>query len=910
MYTLKILLILTNYSRLFFISVLLIIQTMSMESHSLDVYSALHNHPSLRMISLKNEPPSFDLPQTEDIINSIKSKIKNFNADKVISSVSSVHPSSVANAKKKEPQKQAVEENKITINLTAKAVQNQPIFHLKFQGGIPFYAVFFHENSWYLAFSYPSNLVITNKSLDHIPHLRSIHHFNEKHGILIKLSMKNKLYPRITFKKQENSIDIKFVSTPLSLEQSRDIIPPRIPEGIFHVRLPQGHLDQDFYDEEDNTRFWVVTAEPRKFDPTYFHERSYPYFTLLESYEGLGILINNDDIRTEFLNKEAKIENPYHQVVSLERQDERPSPSTSIFQNFKDSRAPARLMALQQKILEAQSSLPEYIESAWIYIGLGKPAEATAILKRLKERFSELSLLPSFRALDGLAHLLLGRGAQAKQLLDPLPNDSEVTFYKNIAHLIAKGVPLKSREHSSGQHDKVIHARQDTSIDLLCSDLLTAKDQLLSIPPSLYNNFLSQILQVGLLYKSMYLLSKFTHKDFKPKNIDHGPSLDSYAFYKLAQVIVSINVNHQNPKSLDDFLKYTMNPKISTFAQLEYLQHLRQDNKIDCKTEFKDLETLRFQWRGDLLEYKINTYLADRYIQEKQYSQALSLLRKTLKYFPHNGAQDKLPEKMQNALIVYFKQKPAPPLMQSLSVFQEFGDILPDTSAGDDVMILATNLLLKLKLYDSAHEIIAKYIKEKMKARDSQQRKNRLFFQVALSNYLDGETQEVFNALKNIQHESPELTIKSNLLKSLCYEMMDDSEKALSVLGNSNPELYQQAKIHFGEANWEDACEAYQQIIDSGEFKNYSIDERQYLVINLALCHGLCSNGEELAEIHEKYKGLFSKQKTEPTFLFLTKELVPHKGEIDMKSAENYVNNMKTIFLFRHNILEKYLMSS
>lgn len=903
-----ILLALTNNSRFFFISVVFLSQAIFVEGHSLDVYAALHNHSSVRKVSFKKETPSFDLPQTEDIINSIKSKIKNFNEDKV--TVTPAHSSTPAAPKKDPPLKQTVGENKITINLTAEEIQNNPIFHLKFQGGIPFYAVFCHDNSWYIAFSYPSNLVVTNKSLNHIPHLNSIHHFHDKQGILIKLSLKTKLYPRIVFKKQENAIDIKFVSTPLVLEHFRDIIPPRNPKGVFHIRLPQGHLDQDFYDEEENTRFWVVTAEPRKIDPGYFHKRSYPYFTLLESYEGLGILINNDDIRTQFSNKEARIENPYHQIVSVERPQAAPSPVTSIFQNFKESKAPSRLTLLQQRILKEQSGLPEYIESAWLYIGLGKAAEATAILKRLKERFCELTLLPSFRVLDGLAHLLLGRGAQAKQIFDPLPNDSEASFYKNITHLIAKGTPLKSSELSSIPADSDVPIPQENSIDLLCSDILKVKEHFLAIPSALYNNFLSQILQVGLLYKNIHILAKFTHKDFKPKNIDFGPSMESYAFYRLAQVIVSINVNHQSPKSLDEFLKFTINPKISTFAQLEYLQCLRQDTKIDRKTELKNLETLRFQWRGDLLEYKINTYLADRYLQEKQYPQALSLLRKTLKYFPHNGAQDKLPEKMQNALIVYFKQKPSPPLMQSLSVFQEFGDILPDTSAGDDVMIMATSLLIKLKLYDSAHEIIVKYIKEKMKAGDSQQRKNRLLFQVALSSYLDGEMQQVFRALKDIQHESPELKIKINLLKSLSYEVMDEPEKALSVLGDSNPERYQRAKIHFAEANWDEACDAYQQIIDSEDFKKFPLDERQYLVINLALCQGLNGNEEELSEIHEKYKGLFGKQKTEPTFLFLTKELVPHKAVSDMKTVEKYVNNMKTVFLNKHNILEKYLMQN
>jgi len=903
---------LTKYSRPFFSIAVVIIQILPIESHALDAYAALKNQPALSNISFKNPPQNPNSSKESNIINSIKSNINHFN--------STGNSASTPPKKKIIPsQKPVISKNSILINLTVESVQDKPIYHLKFQGGIPFYAVFFHENSWYIAFSYPSTLVITNKTLKNIPNLQSVHHFSDDQGFLLKLTMDKKLYPRITFKKEANTIILKFVSTPPTIEQCQEITPSISTENVLQIRLPHGHLDQDFYDEDENIQFWVVTAEPNKSNSAYFHEHTFPQFTLLESYEGLGMLTYNDELRTEFSHKEARIENPHHHHLSLERQEELPPPPYSIFQNFEESEAPARLATVNKRALTKEAALSEYIESAWIYIGLGKTAEAMSVLKRLKERAGELSLLPAFRTLDGLSQLLLGRGEQAEEILKPIPNDSEITFFKNIAHFITRGTVMKSDDiHHDENKSEVSNAPPPLGsakqLDWLSFNIIKTKDQLLSLPSPLYNILLSQLLQVCLVHKNVELLSFLTKKDFKPRNISPGTYLDSYALYKLAQVIVTINTKHQNVKNniknLNDFLKFYMNHHHLFHCQLEYLQLLQHNNKIDLKTELKELENLRFQWRGDLLEYKINTYLADRYIEEKIYHRALPLLRKTLNYFPHNGKQDKLAEKMQNALISYFKQNPPPPLMQSLSVFQEFGDILPDNETGDDVMLLATNLLIKLKLYSISQEILNKYIKDKVKTGDRQYRKNHLLFQMALSYYLDDKTHEVFDALNNTQHVLPTLGLKINLLKSLTYEKMEMTENALSVLGNSNPELYQQAKIQFSEANWDEAAAIYQGILDSKESKKSAPEERQHLVINLALCHKLCCNHEELIKIHKEYKDMFKKQKNEPTFMFLTKELVPqnNKGKINIKTDENYVDNIKKVFLHRHNILENYLL--
>lgn len=905
-----------KHSRHFFYTTIIIIKWIITDIYALPPATPKKDpHPASNTAG-KNRPKDTQIPNKQDIINSIKSGLDKLNLKK--------NPPPITSAKLPESKeikeiKSIAPKNIVAIDMTIDVKKNKPIFHLKFQGGIPYYAVFFHNNSWYMALSYPSEISVKNKDLKNIPNLQSIHHFGDSQGFLLKLTMNKKLYPRISFRKEENTITLAFLSSPLDQEQSRDILAKKKLDAPLQIQVPHGRIAQDFYDEDDNTAFWIVTAEPKTATPSYLHERSYPDFTLLESYEGLGVLLYNDDIRTEFSKKIAQIQNPHHHTLSLKMEEQKPTLPQSIFQGFEANKAPARLVLLNQKTLEKSSAISEYIESIWLYIALGKTAEAISIVKRLKEISDDLQLVPAFCILDGLSQLLMGRSTKAEEIFKHLPNDPELKFWKSIMQTISKGnllsvsqIPNEDFYDANEVIDEKTPSYTKTSKnnDEIYKDLIEHKKQLIILPDPVFNIFLSQILQTGLLNKNLELLIAFTDKDFKPKSMDPVTYIDSYAYYKLSQRVISLHKKNRNIKDLNDFLQFYLNPKISTLARLERLQYLHQEKKIDKNSEFKELETLRFQWRGDLLEYKINTYLANRYIEEKMYQRALPLLRKTLRYFPHNGNQDKLPSKMKEILIAYFKQTPPPPLLQSLSVFQEYGDILPDNQDGDDIMIMATNELIKLKLYQNAQEIMEKYIKDKVKKGNIQNRKNRLILHRALSYYLKNEPEKVFDCLKEIQHPSPELSIKVNLLTSLAHAKMEDTDKALAVLGNSEPELYQQADLQFSEANWDEAAAIYEKILHKKKDEKCLPEEQQKLVINLALCQSLCSNEEELLKIHTQYKDLFKKQKGEAIFNFLTKELVKKggKGKIDIEQEEKYIKNMSDTFPKDHNIVETYLM--
>ena len=771
---------------------------------------------------------------------------------------------------------------KISTHLTVGLTKDNTIkIDLLFKLGTPFFSVFSRNKTWYVVLSHPSDFEKAPYNPNDYGDLEGISTLEIEGGFVIKISLNKRQFPTIEYDEKADSIHLSFFSKPPEDDRRDDIHLPKSKDASFRVHQENGRVDLDFYDD-DSTYVWAICASGKNLPLRY---RPYPEFNLLESYQGVAFELISEHLIKNFHNKKVVLSKVDGLAVSPEQTKyEAVQKTTSLFTGFDVEKSPEEIIRLTQLAAANPQPLREYFEMAYFYIGLDKIPEATSIVNRLKESSSDLQLIPVFGAMDGLCQLLLDRFGKAEEILDPLSCDPEPQFWMTLAQA-SKNLFISSVESKR---------------------LPEFKESLLLMPQSLREALLIKVLLAGIYQRDKDILQAFTEKSLEPKD-----SINK-SYYKLAKILFHmIQDSDYSTQEMHDLTKFSLDPRVATIAEFEMVKLRPTLADQDPSNEFKALESLCYKWRGDILEYQINTYLASRYIERKKFHLALPIYRRMIKFFDKLVHEDNLSQKMKDALISYFKQDPFPPVLEALSILQEYGDIAPDSQEGDDMILRATNPLVQLDLYDEALGIIQKYLDTKCKEEstgdnaDLQDRRNGLFYRIGVIHFLNDQPQDSLNVLKKIKNPKPSVNQEVSLLKAECYNDLKDLQGALGVLGDSLQELIRKASIYFTHEKWSEAADVYRQILGLRE-KNIdavSLEIAQTVLLDLALCYASLKQVEQLKQLKEKYLSIIKDTKVHSAFEFLTADLsFDNVHEIsgaklsEMTQVKGYADNLKKIF--------------
>ncbi|MGH8723047.1 MAG: hypothetical protein ACREU4_13740, partial [Burkholderiales bacterium] len=110
--------------------------------------------------------------------------------------------------------------------------------------------------------------------------------------------------------------------------------------------------------------------------------------------------------------------------------------------------------------------------------------------------------------------------------------------------------------------------------------------------------------------------------------------------------------------------------------------------RISRPEAIAELETLRFAWRGDDVEFRILRRLADYYLAEDQYRLALNNLRRAADFYPNHPEAGALRRKLRQAFLDLFLEGKAAliPPVAALGIYDEFKELTPADSRGDAII--------------------------------------------------------------------------------------------------------------------------------------------------------------------------------------------------------------------------------
>lgn len=831
-----------------------------------------------------------DAPTSKEVADSIKDQVtawsKGVGAQKDLSptaipqktSETSQAPSPAEQNTTEQPQSS----KKISTHLTTGLTKDGSLkLDLYFKLGTPFFSIFSRDKTCYIVLSHPSDFEQDSYNAHDFGNLEGIYTLDIERGLVIKVVFKNRQFPTIEYDEKQDTIHLLFSNKPPIEERGDDIVLPKNNDKSFRVKQDNGRIDLDFYDD-DSTHLWAICASGENLPLRYHH---YPEFNILESYQGLAFELISDELTTQFSNRKATITREDGLAVSPERSaDELEQKATSLFMDFDSKSAPEEVIRLSQLVVTRPQPIREYFEMIFFYVGLYRVPEAIAIVNRLKESFSDIQLIPAFRAMEGLCQLFLDRCSKAEEVLEPLSYDPESKFWRTLAQ-VTKNYFLSSVE---SRH------------------LPKFSKGLLLMPQSLRDSLLIKILLTGIHQRDDDILQVYTEPSFLPK------SPIAMGYYKLAKVVSHLIQDQNYPlKELEDFKKFTFDPKIPVIAEFELIKLNPTASDQDPSAEFRNLEALCYRWRGDILEYQINAYLASRYLERKKYHLALPIYRRLIKYYEKNSHEDNLPQKMKTALISYFKQDPFPPILEALSVFQDYGDNAPNSEEGDDMILRATNPMVQLDLYEEALDIIKKYLESKCQedaTEDSsrvQHRKNNLLYRMGVIHFLNNQPKESLDVLNRIKDPKPSVHQEANLLKAECYNDLKKLPEALAVLEDTPNELIRKGALYFTHEKWEEAAVVYSQILDIREkdIEAVPLELTQTVLLDLAICYASLKQVDQLKQLKDKYLSVIKDSKIHSALEFLTTDLsfdniheISGSKLSEITQVKSYADNLKKIF--------------
>ncbi len=738
---------------------------------------------------------------------------------------------------------------------------------LSFDNGVPYYAVFCRDNNWYITLSYSTNNIMSGWQATEFPEINMIETLSTDEAFSYVIQFNKKLYPKINFDDHKNVLTLNFGPERVEEEgQPASIMQPRKKEDAFRMRLGNAKTDVAFEPDKLGQILWVICCEDRN-KPIAAHH--YPEFDILESYHGAAFLLRADGLDYSYVRKVVEISKEGGMANSYAPVPYSAYSISSIFSDFNPLTASQTSKDVLKTLVRGDPHIKDGLYLIWLYLGQGLGQEAADMAEQMLGQAPDLSLLPFWRSLRGLASLFRFRYQKVPDYLKFVTGEQEVDCWATIAQAV-----------------------QDVYAGPInVPKLLLCKDTLMASPAAVQERLRNDILEMGIVSQNKSLLMTYANNFTAPTFAQYKP------IYEVATAV--LNLDPARPSSgevLKVMSEKDPTSKASILATFEYLKFLHETKKIDPIDELKQLNELRYRWKGDLLEYKICKHLAQRYTEEHRYAEALPLLRKTIKYFTKESHADKLPEQMQQALIDYFNQKSLP-VLEMLSIFQDYTSIAPDDERGDAIMIKATNVLANLELYEEAIGLLKDYLDRKVKeGADVQKRKNQIYYRMAVASILGNKPKDCLDYLSDIKDITGQLNDDIAILKSESYLRLNKTDQALASLGDTPVQQFHKASIYFGDRKWTEAAEVYQGIAQ--HLTDVPDQMKENAIVNLALCYAIMQDQKALADVQSSFKEFMAKRKGEQTFQFLTtpdaKISLTHLSSL--QQVDSFADRLKAVF--------------
>lgn len=321
-------------------------------------------------------------------------------------------------------------------------------------------------------------------------------------------------------------------------------------------------------------------------------------------------------------------------------------------------------------------------------------------------------------------------------------------------------------------------------------------------------------------------------------------------------------------------------------GEFDRINMLMQIKQIETHEALLNLQSLKFLWRGDDIEYQVLLKTAQLEEQTKDYLKSLRTYKYILDVFPNDKGAIDLSNHMSDIFNNFIFSKSGYYTQMSdfelVALYYEFKELTPIGESGDKIVLEVAKRLINLDLFNQAEKILDHQVKYRLGEKDKIISGEHL----ATVYILDKKPQLAVDVLNDtdvinvgfLEH------LARQKLKSKAYIDLGDYNSALTILKNDDS---LEAKIikeeaYFKLGDWDNfALLAESSLFPILVAEKIIPENQEKETLRLAICYAMLGKQEELGYLHAHLK---TKNKTlEQAIAALRKS----NEKIDIQKLEN-----------------------
>lgn len=567
--------------------------------------------------------------------------------------------------------------------------------------------------------------------------------------------------------------------------------------------------------------------------------QSFVDFQLLASVQGIVLRPNADDLSVQRGEGGVEVTRPGGLVLSApsDRQlAQQPGALGRLFDFAGWKGPPDRTFLQERSRLElavaaapaSYRSKPRLALARFYFANLFAP-EAEGVLDAIRRDDPALAADPSVALMIGAVHLMIGDEKRAAQELGQTSLDKEPEALLWRASLSAEIGDWKVAAH----------------------DFALSSNLLPRYPQALRDGFAMEaahaFLETGQPAEAQAMIQLVLNSD--PPPADRAMAL----YYDGKRALAQGDFNHavdlwNQAAAIDDRPSRARALYARTMAEFDA-------KKIDRPEAIKELDRMRFAWRGDIFEFRLLRKLGELKLADGDQSGGFDALREAGTDFPDYPQSKEVLQELSDGLADVFLGKGAenvPPL-KALSLYDEFKDYAPVGERGDAIVRRLVDRLVAVDLLDRAASLLQDEVAHRLVGRD----KARVATQLALIRLLDNDPSDALKALdidvgKDVP---PELQRQRQQLRARALAQLGRTDEALGILAQdtSRDADRLRADIFWRTHDWTDAAKVFARLVPPPGADGTLDKPASQLVLNWASALTLAGDQTGLAKLRDTY---------------------------------------------------------
>jgi hypothetical protein len=644
---------------------------------------------------------------------------------------------------------------------------------------------------------------------------------------------------------------------PIAVEARPGVSPPRVVFGLKQAGLPL-----DLVDPETGERLLVVPGAEA--GQGMGRTVSFVDFRALRTLQGLALRMNADGLTARAVGDTVEVTSASGLVLSgapdrLARSA--PAARERLFDfaawGSQGNDHTARRRALQTAAAEAapEARTVPRLDLARLLFADGYGAEAAGVLAAIERDDPGAFVDPSLRALRGASAFLAGdRETAAKDLsIRELDRDPEAALWRGAIRASAGEWQAAWKDFARGAQ-----ALPQVPKKLRHGFAITAAEAAIAAGP---REAARPLLESVLLEEP-----------------ERGPR--GQALLLAARLKRSAGDAEGAIKIWDEVLAEGERPSRAR-AQLDKTLAQQELGQITRPEAINRLDALRYEWRGDDVEFTALRRGAELRIAEGDWRGAFEALRQAQANFPEHPEVKTVAKQAQDAVYRLFEgtDTEVPPL-RSLALFEQHRDLLPDGSRGDAIVRKLADRLAGVDLPDRAASLLESH----MKAQSGSGDRARDATRIAELRLQDRKPQAALDTLAASEKSAPaELAVERGRIKAKALTELGKTQEALAAIEKDEAPEADRLRVDllWRAKDWASAAKSLQRLVQRASNGGALDDEGAKLVLNWATALTLSGDAATLAALQEKYGAAMEKSSHRAAFRAVT------AGEVKKVSALN-----------------------